>query len=185
MITTNEILTEEWRDVVGFENYQVSNMGRIYSKFTNKYRKPVLHKSGYYHIALQAKDGAKRFKMIHCLVMAAFVGPVPDGMEVDHVNCDKADNRLINLEYVTPNENIRRAIKNGRIGRIGIDNPRATLTEDEVRQIRLLLHKVKIGESNMQHKDIAALFGIKKNTVGNISSGGAWSHIQLNTNELN
>ena len=53
--------------------------------------------------------------MVHSLVALAFIGPRPEGMEVNHKDCDKQNNALNNLEYVTHGENQRHAAQMGRM----------------------------------------------------------------------
>lgn len=107
--------SEIWRSVAGYAGlYEVSNIGRVRRLFKNgnvKLRKPrLLH--GYVSIQL-ANRGAKHV-LVHRLVAAAFI-PNPDGKkDVNHLNFDKADNRVENLEWATRSENMIHAVKAGR-----------------------------------------------------------------------
>ena len=71
--------------------------------------KPTLI-NGYYSVNL-CKFGKAKPKRINRIVLSAFIGD--SDLQVDHINGNKLDNRLINLEYVTPKENTQRAWKNG------------------------------------------------------------------------
>jgi len=64
--------------------------------------------TGYPTVGL-SRDGKPHTQHVHRIVAAAFLGPAPSGYQVDHINGDKADARLVNLEYVTQQENLRRA----------------------------------------------------------------------------
>src|SRR5580658_3531644 len=97
---------ENWKDVIGYEGlYRVSDQGRV-MRLTG-YRAGLIKgeiQFGYHRVAL-SKDGiAKKFQA-HCLVAEAFIGPLPEGKEVNHKNGKKADNRIENLEYATRSEN--------------------------------------------------------------------------------
>lgn len=128
---------EIWRDVVGYEGlYQVSNMGRVKSFFNGveKIRKPVLANPGYLSLVLY-KDNVPTAKRIHVLVAQAFI-PNPDNKsEVNHRFGDKIDNRVSELEWVTPAENKQHAYDIG-LKRSGCDHPLAKFTEEQVRYIR-------------------------------------------------
>ena len=109
-------MTETWKYIPGYDGiYSVSNMGRVRSesrfdsigrRIEERIMRQGKHKDGYAQIDL-LKDG-KRIKMlVHKAVMLAFVGECPDGCEVNHINEDKTDNRLENLEYITHLANTR------------------------------------------------------------------------------
>ena len=109
---------EIWKDIKGYEGYyEISNMGRVRSKIKNRLLKPVIHKKGgYLRIHLGTCGGrynkSKKY-MIHRLVMENF-NPTTElrVLEIDHINCNVQDNRLENLEWVTPKENVSRAYNN-------------------------------------------------------------------------
>ena len=90
---------EEFRDIKGFENYQVSNLGRIYSKKRRAcLRVKKLVGRGYYQVRL-SKDGKYCYKNLHRLIAETFL-PNPDNLRiVNHINGNKLDNRLSNLEW--------------------------------------------------------------------------------------
>lgn len=93
---------EEWKEIPGYEGlYKVSNFGSIKNK-NNIQMKPQLSKQGYYKITLYKNK--KKTYFIHRLVLLAFVGQ--SNLQVNHKNFNKIDNSLVNLEYVTPIENI-------------------------------------------------------------------------------
>jgi hypothetical protein len=110
----NEPITEEWRPVPGYEGiYEVSNLGRIYSvkRFgvsrSGHLLKPGVMASGHLSIGLRRGAGVKVKRYgVHRLVMLAFVGPCPEGMETRHLDGDPANNGLNNLRYGTRSENM-------------------------------------------------------------------------------
>ena len=106
-------MEEEWRDVVGYEGlYQVSNFGRVKSLPRNgtvnmvRILRPNIKKTGYINYALQKNNALKTF-LAHRLVAQAFM-PNPDNLpQVNHIDGDKTNNRVDNLEWCTQLENIR------------------------------------------------------------------------------
>ncbi|UGS27597.1 NUMOD4 motif-containing HNH endonuclease [Microbacterium resistens] len=101
---------EEWRPVVGYEGkYEVSNLGRVrslsrLSSSGRRVRGRMMglrpHPRGYLQTTLTA-NGICETKKVHRLVLEAFVGPCPDGMESCHENGVRDDNRLSNLRWDT------------------------------------------------------------------------------------
>lgn len=109
-------MEEIWKDVIGYEgHYQVSNMGNVLSL---KHNKRVLlnqynHNQGYKMVRIHLNGKGKTIK-VHRLVALAFIDsnlPKNHSLVVDHINDDKADNRLENLQILTTRQN---NIKQGR-----------------------------------------------------------------------
>ena len=101
---------EIWKPVVGYEGlYEVSSEGRVRSlNYKRQYRIQVLvqNYSRKYPYVILCKDGKIKTRLVHLLVWEAFNGTIPKGMQVNHINEIKTDNRLENLNLMTPKENI-------------------------------------------------------------------------------
>ena len=95
---------EIWKDVPGFEDYKVSNLGIVKNKF-DKILKPT--KDKYYSKVGLYKNKIQTKFCIHQLVAMAFLNHKPNGYEmvVNHKNFDGYDNRVTNIEVVTQREN--------------------------------------------------------------------------------
>lgn len=89
---------EKWVEV--FKDYKVSNTGKVYSSKTNKQLKTYRDKYGYLYVGLQI-DGNTKFKKVHRLVAKAFLNNYSEELQVNHINEDKTDNRVENLEMCT------------------------------------------------------------------------------------
>ena len=102
---------ETFKDISGFEDYQVSQIGNIYSK---KSKKILKHKSNgvYKNIALQ-KENKAHYKYIHRLVCDAFCENPDNKPMVNHKDGDKLNNHFSNLEWVTKGENQAHAFRTG------------------------------------------------------------------------
>ena len=97
---------EQWKTIEGFENYLVSDQGRVMNAKTGKILKAGRNQYGYYLVVL-CKDGVKKTKLVSRLVAEAFI-PNPEGLEtVNHINKVKTDNRVENLEWMTQGDNVR------------------------------------------------------------------------------
>src|SRR5689334_7938096 len=99
---------EKWVDVAGSGGkYMVSDLGRFRSytkKMKGGFMKPYKTELGYTRIPL-AINGKVKLHYIQRLVWASFNGPVPENLEVDHINRIRDDNRLCNLRLLSPLEN--------------------------------------------------------------------------------
>ena len=125
----------EWRDIPGYEGiYKVSAEGHVWSVRRPHTRSRVFYlngevltsswigghlltpsedKDGYLHVAL-CRDGSAKTLRVHRLVLEAFIGPRPKGMECCHANDVPDDNRLENLRWDYPKMNVADRIKNRR-----------------------------------------------------------------------
>ena len=112
------MIEEIWKDIPNYEGiYQASNLGRVKSlerfrkgkngslaSVKEKIFKPQIDHRGYYRVELWKQSIGKRYK-VHRLVWEAFNGSIPEGLQVNHINEVKTDNRLENLNLMTPKEN--------------------------------------------------------------------------------
>jgi len=173
---------EIWKDVVSYESlYQVSNTGKVRSvdKYTSnrfatrfwpgKELKPKKNKFGYIVYTL-SKNGKANTFFIHRLVMEAFEGPA-NGKFVNHIDGDKSNNSICNLEWVTTSENHAHAYKTGlRVGNSikGSQSPKAKLDETKVREIK---------HSSISVRVLAEKYRVHHSIIQGIKSGKRWSHV--------
>lgn len=105
---------EKWKIIKEFPAYHISNMGNIMSYIEDvpKILKGNTDSKGYRKIRLYNKNIQNTFS-IYRLVAHAFIGKIPRGHEVNHIDGIKSNNNIKNLEYVTRSENIVHAMKIG------------------------------------------------------------------------
>ena len=170
-------MAENWRDIPGFEGlYEVSDKGRVrrlprttesgailQKKFltreiVDKYNHKVVH--------LRDADGKVRRWFVHRLVLLAFVGPCPEGMEICHNDGNGGHNELSNLRYDTRHNN---NLDQSRMGR----HNGQKLTLDEVRQVRKHLAEGKLSLSQ-----IGRMYGITKEAVYKIKKGTSYGWLE-------
>lgn len=167
-------LNEEWRPVVGYEGvYEVSNLGRVKrvgpakGAQSGRVLKPLPDRRGYQSVVLWCKFVEKR-TFIHKLVAAAFIGPRPDGLAVNHIDHDPTNNRAANLEYVTNRDNTHHAMKAGRMAH-GERHGSAKLTADQIIDIR--------AASGITQRELAAKYGVGQMTINAILRRKTWTHV--------
>lgn len=133
---------EIWKDVVGHEgNYQVSNFGNIKSSRSGLLLNSSYNKSNGYKSLTLSKKGKMKTFYVHRLVSTAFTPNPFNKKYVNHINGIKTDNRLENLEWATPTENMIHAVET-RLNLVkGEENPMAKLTQEHVFKIRELSAK--------------------------------------------
>jgi len=112
---------EEFKIIAGFENYSISNYGRIRRESNGMnakagtFKNPQVNKkTGYTHVKVSGAEG-KRSMSIHRLVATHFIPNPYDRREVDHIDRDKQNNHVDNLRWVTRRENMSNMVHNRRI----------------------------------------------------------------------
>lgn len=167
----------QWRDVVGHEGlYQVSSAGEVRSvdrlvahgrinalferRLKGRLLKTTKLNDGYLVVDLCKGGKARRF-LVHRLVLEAFIGPCPDGMEACHFPDDNPENnQLNNLRWDTRSGNRQDSIKNGTWLK-GSNHPNAKLTDKQVKEIRA---------STETHQVLADRFGVGRPTITKIKN---------------
>jgi hypothetical protein len=174
--------TVEYRDIPGFPGYRVGSDGSVWfawitcragRKLTSRWKlmKPGVHRKGYLCVNLTPPEGGRyQTFRVHRLVLGAFVGPCPEGMECRHLNGIKADCRLENLAWGTPEQNRQDSRDLGSYDR-GSDHSQARLTEADVRAIR-----TRYAAGAFQ-RELAVEFGVSLPNISAIVNHHSWKHL--------
>ncbi len=163
---------EQWKPAFGFNAYMVSSDGRVMNirkargTRQGKMLRPTLT-HGY--LALRLRVGGKYANAyVHRLVLQSFT--VKHHIQVNHLNGDKQDNRLANLQWCSAAENLMHATR--VLGhRRGSKHWRAHLTEFDIPIIR---QRLAAGE---KHLAIASDYGVTRSSISQIFAGTTWRHV--------
>lgn len=176
----------EYREIARFPAYRFGIDGTIWSrwkrgksrKFQDTWR---LIKASRYdrfgHVKVGIFDGSRCHQItVHRLILEAFVGPCPPGLECRHLNGKAGDNRLENLAWGTKAENQQDKVRhgtnliNGPKPR-GVDQWCAKLNDESVVEIR------RLRKEGHTYASIGARFGVTKSCIRFVTCGQSWKHI--------
>ncbi len=148
--------------------YYPQNGGWILKK--GKILNPGTNSCGYKSAVLYI-DGKQCSKTIHSLVAETFIGERPNGLFINHIDGNKLNNCVSNLEYVTPKENINHAHSIGLFpSRKGKNNPNAKLDESKLNDI------LSLRKFGLKQKTIAEILEISQQTVSAVLCKRVWAN---------
>lgn len=167
-------IQEIWKDVLGYEKYEVSNLGNVRRKASGRLLKKWTNCYGYPMVSMSI--GCKKNKSIalHRLVGIAFIPNPENKPQVNHIDSNRLNPNVENLEWCTAKENTQHAIKNGSwsmTGRRGSNNKLSKLSNEDVLQIRDLKN------SGKSTRYIAEKFMTHIQNVRSICNYRTWKHI--------
>lgn len=183
---------EMYVDIQGYEGYyQISNHGnvrsldRVIKEKTGKTQtikgrvlKQRINPSGYYYVGLR-KNSRKATFAVHQLVAQAFLDNPDNKPTVNHIDGNKLNNSVANLEWSTYSENLEHAYKTGLrravySSEVGSKNYKRKLISEQVIEIKRLL-----AAGSLTHKEIATKFSVARSTITEINSGKRWKHLNI------
>ncbi len=159
--------------VVGYEGlYEVDDQGNVYSIVHDAHRRkrklsPYRNDIGYLKVNLYSMDGVCKKKFIHRLVAEAFI-PNPNKLpEVNHIDCNKTNNRVENLEWCDRGSNLQHSYDHGR-KRCGENHGGHKLTLDQV---------MSILSSNLTGKKLSEIYHVSQSTISAIKTHRNWKEV--------
>lgn len=173
---------EIWRPIPEYEGlYEVSNIGRVRSldrrvraragKFRTvkgRMRKPNIGKTAPYYQIILSKAGTVRNHLVHRLVASSFLTNWSTCLEVNHIDGNKLNNQVYNLEMCTRQQNIDHSISHNLVMSYGENNHQAKLTNKEAKNIRIW-HKWGIRQN-----DLARMFNVSTSVICDIINNKAY-----------
>ena len=165
-------MIEVWNTIKECKRYSVSNLGRVRNEHTGRILKPRNNGSGYMKVIL-CDSGVRINRNIHRLVAITFI-PNPESKRcVNHIDGDKSNNCVTNLEWVTHSENNYHAFANGLMtpqDQKGESNRQSKLTKSTVRAIR------NDHVAGMTYKELALKYNICRQHVSLIITRKVWDY---------
>lgn len=172
-----------WKPIPNFSRYEASNTGLIRSlNYKNskkiKVLKPAKSSDGYMKTMLKNDQGKYNSWVVHKWICLAFYGERPEGLEVNHIDGDKTNNHINNLEYVTHSGNCQHSFDTGlQEPKRGSKNGMHKLVESEVAEIRAI---AKSRGMYYDRKGLADQFGVSEYCIKDIVTRrrNSWPHVK-------
>ena len=176
-------MNEIWKNIKSFPNYAISNFGNVKSLgrivnsgrgglkvLKDKILKQKTSPDGYKRIGIYIGK-KQRYFFVHILVLESFVGRPSNDVECNHIDTNKANNKLSNLEWLSHQNNQKHALENDLYLR-GEDVFGSKLKKSDVIRIRRMLSAQKL-----KQKEIAVIFNVSDTTISDIKLEKIWTHL--------
>ena len=102
-----------WRDIPGYEGYEITKTGKVRNKKTKKLLKPWINSTNYYLRVNLMLNGVEKAPLVHVLVATTYLENPFNLPDVNHKNNKRQDNRVTNLEYVSHSDNMKQVWATG------------------------------------------------------------------------
>ena len=161
-------MIEVWKTIPNFSRYEASSFGRLRSlNYKNSGKtiilNPALTKDGYMKTMLLDDSKKYRSLCVHTFICLAFYGEKEQGIEINHIDCNKQNNCISNLEYCTRSENILHGYRNKLLfPKVGQSNGMAKLSDSDVKEIR---EYVKTKGRYYGRKELAIKYNVAECTI--------------------
>lgn len=167
---------ETWKEILGYGGkYEISDLGNVRSANfrltgTSKLLRKCRNTCGYPSVTLYSGRGLSDRKTVtvHSLVAAAFIGARQNGIEINHMDGNKENGSVANLEYVSSSENQKHAFRIGLNSHRGERNKYAKLSYEKVEHIR------QRAAHGVNTKILAAEFNVHRTAIQRVISGKTW-----------
>jgi len=166
-------MEEIWKDIEGFNGkYQISNTNKVKSNHFGRsiILKPSLNTGGYNSVCLRLNNKIKT-RSLHRLIMEAFI-PNPDNKPcINHIDGNKLNNSIENLEWCTYSENMKHAYDNNL--KLPIEGKGEKSSQHKLKEEDVL----KIRASSLSSKELGSLYNVNRTNIIAIRKRKSWTHI--------
>jgi len=171
---------EIWKTIENFPDYMVSDQGRVksFKRYkSGKLLKQWKTKNGYWFVVLY-KNKKNYSKIVSRIIIETF-NPVNnmEYLECNHIDGNKENNYIKNLEWLSRSGNQKHAFKIGLNSQLGEKNANSKLNDFKVRIIKQILNSPIIKHLKITQKEIGKIFGVKRKTISDIKNEKIWRHI--------
>ena len=170
-------MQEEWNKIKEYPNYSISSTGMVRNDKTGVARKLSISKSGYRRVGLHPSKYPDHrqpdYVLVARLVAKAFISNDRNLPEVNHIDGDKENNNVSNLEWCSSSQNQIHAYRSGlQVHAVGEKWTQSKLKEKDIVEIRTMWKSGKY-----KQKEIAIKFGVIQQNISHIVRGNTWSHV--------
>jgi len=181
-------MDEFWKDIPGFPNYQISNLGRVKRlklvqphprnpnktrTYSEKIKKNTFSRSNGWVVGLSAG----RVETVARLLLTAFIRPPAKDEIARHLDDDKHNQSLENLAWGTHKDNMEDSGRNGRRA-VGSRLPISKLSEEKVLKIRELYTPNRRRKSGLGYNVLGRQFGVTGESIAAVIKGQTWTHVK-------
>lgn len=164
---------EQFIKITNFENYSISNKGRVWSNYKKGFIKNRLNSKDPYPFVGLSKNNKTIVIRVHRLVAKHFIQNLESKPEVNHIDGNKLNNDVTNLEWVTRKENQQHAVKIGL--RDALRGENCNFNKYKQSTIESIIEDMELG---LQPKKISIKYNIPKSTINKIKFNKTWKHIK-------
>lgn len=118
--------------LIDFDKYEITNDGKIFSKYKNDYIYGTIQPKGYKRIRVKCTDGKSRYFSFQRVIWYYFNGEIPEDMQVNHIDECKTNNALSNLNLMTPKQNANWGTRNERVSKAQLNDPSKSKKVDQI-----------------------------------------------------
>lgn len=159
-----------WKQIKNYD-YEINSEGIVRRISTQQIKKPYIIHNGYLAVQLNI-EGKRKGYLIHRLIAEYFIPNPKNKPFINHIDSNRLNNVLSNLEWCTHQENVIHSYKQGFSSNTGSKNGFSKLNEELVKEIR---KRHSLGETN---KQIAKNIGVSENCIQQVTKRINWKHVE-------